>query len=97
MIETAGSVRQALDRPMPSADAVIARLAAARVAGLAGELRRVQDVLSGELGGQVGWAGARQKIVNVGAAPEREAGEKIEDDGEAYQRIVQFLEQLKVV
>ena len=35
--------------------------------------------------------------MNVGAAPEREAGEKIEDDGEAFQRIVQFLEQLKVV
>ena len=33
---------------------------------------------------QVGWAGARQKIVSVGAAPEREAGEKIEDDGEAF-------------
>jgi len=26
-----------------------------------------------------------------------QAGEKIEDDGEAYQRVVQFLEQLKVV
>jgi electron transfer flavoprotein beta subunit len=46
---------------------------------------------------QVGWAGARQQIVSVGAAPEREAGEKIEDDGEAYARVVQYLEQLKVV
>jgi electron transfer flavoprotein beta subunit len=46
---------------------------------------------------QVGWAGARQKIVSVGAAPEREAGERIEDDGEAFARIVSFLEQLKVV
>jgi electron transfer flavoprotein beta subunit len=46
---------------------------------------------------QVGWAGARQQIVTVGAAPEREAGEKIEDDGEAYARVVQYLEQLKVV
>lgn len=46
---------------------------------------------------QVGWSGARQKIVSVGAAPAREAGEKIEDDGEAYGRVVQFLEQLKVI
>ena len=33
----------------------------------------------------------------VAAAPAREAGEKIEDDGEAYQRVVAFLEELKVV
>ena len=31
----------------------------------------------------VGWAGAGQEIVDVAAAPEREAGEVIEDDGEA--------------
>jgi electron transfer flavoprotein beta subunit len=45
----------------------------------------------------VGWKGARQEIVNVAAAPAREAGEKIEDDGSAQERIVQFLEQLKVI
>jgi len=45
----------------------------------------------------VGWSGARQQIVSVGAAPERQAGEKIEDDGEAYQRVVEFLENLKVI
>jgi electron transfer flavoprotein beta subunit len=45
----------------------------------------------------VGWKGARQEIVNVAAAPAREAGEKIEDDGSAHERIVQFLEQLKVI
>jgi electron transfer flavoprotein beta subunit len=45
----------------------------------------------------VGWAGARQEIVNVAAAPAREAGEKLEDDGSAHERIVEFLEQLKVI
>jgi electron transfer flavoprotein beta subunit len=45
----------------------------------------------------VGWAGARQQIVSVEAAPQREAGEKIEDDGTAHERIVAFLEQLKVI
>jgi electron transfer flavoprotein beta subunit len=67
---------------------------------MAAKNKPVDQVTVADLGldaGDVGWAGARQKIVSVGAAPEREAGEKIEDDGEAYQRIVQFLEQLKVV
>ena len=46
---------------------------------------------------QVGWTGARQEITKVEPAPAREAGEKIEDEGEAYERVVQFLEQLKVI
>ena len=45
----------------------------------------------------VGWKGARQEIVSVEAAPAREAGEKVEDDGSAHERIVAFLEQLKVI
>jgi electron transfer flavoprotein beta subunit len=45
----------------------------------------------------VGWSGARQQIVSVAAAPERQAGEKIEDDGEAYARIVAYLEKIKIV
>ena len=67
---------------------------------MAAKNKPVDQVTVADLGlsaDQVGWAGARQKIVSVGAAPEREAGEKIEDDGEAYARIVSFLEQLKVV
>jgi electron transfer flavoprotein beta subunit len=51
----------------------------------------------GLTGEQVGWPGARQEITNVGAAPAREAGEKIEDEGDAHERIVAFLEQLKVI
>jgi electron transfer flavoprotein beta subunit len=46
---------------------------------------------------QVGWTGARQEITSVAPAPAREAGEKIEDDGTAFERIVAFLEELKVV
>ena len=45
----------------------------------------------------VGWAGAGQEIVDVSAAPEREAGEVIEDDGEAHLKIVEFLDGLKVL
>jgi electron transfer flavoprotein beta subunit len=67
---------------------------------MAAKSKPIDQVTVADLGldaSEVGWAGARQKIVNVGGAPEREAGEKIEDDGEAYQRIVEFLDQLKVI
>jgi electron transfer flavoprotein beta subunit len=46
---------------------------------------------------QVGWSGARQEIVDVTPAPTREAGEIIEDEGDAHERIVAFLEELKVL
>lgn len=45
----------------------------------------------------VGAAGAGQQIVAVEDAPEREAGEIIEDDGEGFARIVAYLEDLKVL
>ena len=45
----------------------------------------------------VGWAGAGQEIVGVTDAPKREAGEVIEDDGDAHERIVAFLDELKVL
>jgi electron transfer flavoprotein beta subunit len=67
---------------------------------MAAKNKPVDAVTAADLGldgGEVGWAGARQQITSVGAAPEREAGEKIEDDGEAFGRIVSFLENLKVV
>ncbi len=47
--------------------------------------------------GQVGWAGAGQEIVDVVPAEEREAGEIIEDEGDAHEKIVAYLDQLKVL
>jgi electron transfer flavoprotein beta subunit len=67
---------------------------------MAAKNKPVDQVKADDLGlgsDQVGWAGARQEIVSVAAAPEREAGEKIEDEGDAHERIVAFLEQLKVI
>ena len=46
---------------------------------------------------QVGWTGAGQQIVDVLEAPARSAGEVFEDDGDAHERIVAFLEELKVI
>ncbi len=49
------------------------------------------------LGDQVGWSGARQSITNVEQAPARQAGEKFEDDGTGFEKVVTFLETLKVI
>ena len=45
----------------------------------------------------VGWAGGGQEIVDVVQAEARQAGEVIEDDGEGFAKIVEFLESLKVI
>lgn len=42
-------------------------------------------------------AQANQEVVTITDAPEREAGRKIEDDGEAYSEIVALLESRKVI
>lgn len=49
------------------------------------------------LGAETGKAGARQEITAVVAAEARTAGEKIEDDGEGANKIVAFLESIKVL
>ena len=67
---------------------------------MAAKSKPVDQVGIADLGldaGAVGWAGAGQEIVEVVAAEAREAGEVIEDDGEAYNRIVTFLSDLKVI
>jgi len=47
--------------------------------------------------GSVGWGGAGQEITSIEAAPTREAGEIIEDDGTGAEKIVAFLDNLKVI
>jgi electron transfer flavoprotein beta subunit len=46
---------------------------------------------------QVGAAGAGQEITDVSEAESRAGGEIVVDEGDGAQRIVSFLEQLKVV
>ena len=48
-------------------------------------------------GGQVGAAGGRQVITSVDEAEARNAGEIVVDEGDGAQRIVTFLENLKVI
>jgi electron transfer flavoprotein beta subunit len=48
-------------------------------------------------GGQVGWGGANQEITDIAAAEERQAGEIVVDEGDGHEKIVQYLEKLKVI
>jgi electron transfer flavoprotein beta subunit len=65
---------------------------------MAAKSKPVDTVTAADLGvSPVGWAGAGQQIVDVAAAPERAAGEIVEDDGEAHTKIIAFLDDLKVI
>ena len=62
---------------------------------MAAKSKPVENVTAGDLGIEsVSWA---QSITNVEDAPAREAGEIIEDDGETFNKIVEFLDNLKVI
>src|SRR5438309_5424486 len=67
---------------------------------MAAKNKPVEELKVADLGlspDDVGWAGARQEITDVAAAEERQAGEIIEDEGDAHERIVAFLDELKVI
>ncbi len=67
---------------------------------MAAKSKPVDQVGVADLGidaSSVGSAGAGQEIVDVAPAPERGSGEIIEDDGEGFQKIVSFLDGLKVI
>jgi electron transfer flavoprotein beta subunit len=67
---------------------------------MAAKSKPVEELKVADLGldaAQAGWAGAGQEITDITAADERKAGEIVVDEGDGYERIVQFLEQLKLV
>ena len=65
---------------------------------MAAKSKPVDTVTAADLGVTlVGWAGAGQQITDVADAPARAAGEIVEDDGEAFTKIVEFLDNLKVI
>jgi electron transfer flavoprotein beta subunit len=93
-----------VEAPLPAVVSVTAGVVEPRYPSFKGIMaaknKPVDQVTVADLGlsaDEVGWAGARQQITQVAAAPPRQAGEKIEDDGTAHERIVAFLEQLKVI
>lgn len=90
--------------PMPAVISVTAGVVEPRYPSfkgiMAAKSKPVEEKSVTDLGmsaDQVGWEGSGQEIVSVEEAEQREAGEVIEDDGEAHLRIVQFLEEMKVI
>jgi electron transfer flavoprotein beta subunit len=88
--------------PTPAVVTVTAGVVQPRHASFKGiamaKSKPIDAVTAADLGvTPVGWAGAGQRIVDVAQAPAREAGEIIEDEGEAHLKIVAFLEDLKVI
>src|SRR5436190_11591654 len=93
-----------VESPLPAVVSVTAGVVEPRYPSFKGIMaaknKPVDEVSVADLGldgGQVGWAGARQEITDVRQAEARQAGEKIEDEGDAHEKIVAFLEQLKVI
>ena len=93
-----------VESPLPAVVSVTAGVVEPRYPSFKGIMaaknKPVDQVGLGDLGlgaDQAGWAGARQEITDVRQAEERQAGEKIEDEGDAHEKIVAFLEQLKVI
>ena len=89
--------------PMPALVSVTAGVVEPRYPSfkgiMAAKSKPVDTLTVADLGldGQVGWAGAGQQIVAIEEAPARESGEVIEDDGTAFEKIVAFLDNLKVL
>jgi electron transfer flavoprotein beta subunit len=88
--------------PLPAVISVTAGVVEPRYPSFKGIMaaknKPVETVKPADLGVEaVGWAGAGQEIVEVTAAEARQAGEIVEDDGEGYQRVIAFLESLKVI
>jgi electron transfer flavoprotein beta subunit len=89
--------------PLPALVTVTAGVVEPRYASFKGIMAaksKPLEVLSvSDLGleGQVGAAGAREEIVAVEAAETRQAGEKYVDEGDGAQKVVAFLESIKVL
>lgn len=92
-----------VEAPLPAVVSVTAGVVEPRYPSFKGIMAaksKPVDVLTvADLGldGQVGAANARQEIVSVTAAEERQAGEIVQDDGDGFQKIVAFLESKKVI
>ena len=88
--------------PLPALISVTAGVVEPRYPSFKGIMdakkKEILTVTAADLGvSPVGWSGAGQKVSSVSQAEARKAGQVIEDDGEAYGKIVAFLETLKVI
>ena len=93
-----------VDCPLPAVVTVTAGVVEPRYPSfkgiMAAKSKPVDQLTVADLGldaGQVGAVGARSEVTDVTAAEERNAGEIVVDEGEGYENIIRFLEQLKLV
>ena len=93
-----------VEAPLPALVSVTAGVVEPRYPSfkgiMAAKSKPVDEVKLADLGidaASVGWAGGGQEIVEVAQAEAREAGTIIEDDGEGFAKIVEFLDDLKVI
>ena len=67
---------------------------------MAAKSKPIEELTLSDLGldpSSVGFSGARQKVISVEAAEARKAGEIVVDEGDAHERVISFLEQLKIL
>ena len=67
---------------------------------MAAKSKPIEELTLSDLGldpSSVGFSGARQKVISVEAAEARKPGEIVVDDGDAHERVISFLEQLKIL
>jgi electron transfer flavoprotein beta subunit len=93
-----------VESPIPAVVSVTAGVVEPRYPSfkgiMAAKSKPVDEVTVADLGidaGDVGWAGARQEIVEIAEAEARQAGTIVEDDGEGFAKIVDFLAELKII
>ena len=93
-----------VDVPLPALITVTAGVVEPRYPSFKGIMaakgKPVEELTVSDLGvdaGAVGAGGAGQEVVSVEPAEARKAGEIVVDEGDGYERIVAFLEQLKLI
>jgi electron transfer flavoprotein beta subunit len=67
---------------------------------MAAKSKPIEELTLADLGlssSEVGTPGARQQVTSVEAAETRKSGEIVVDEGDAHERVVSYLEQLKIL
>jgi electron transfer flavoprotein beta subunit len=67
---------------------------------MAAKKKTIDQITAADLGfdaNDVGAAGSAQVVTEMNPVPARESGEIVEDDGDGYLKIVELLEQVKVI
>src|ERR1700704_5028382 len=97
--QTEGGYRE-LESPLPAVVTVTAGVVEPRYPSFKGIMaakgKPVEELKVADLGVE-GAGSVGQEITDVVAAEERQAGEIVQDEGDAHEKIVAFLEQLKVI